>query len=115
MVKRTIYIGNPALLRLKQQQMLIVDPETQETKGTVPIEDIAVLMLDHYQITLSHQVLLFLQENKAVVVSCDAQHMPLGIMLPLYGHTEHSERLKMQIEVSEPFKKQLWKQTIEQK
>lgn len=34
-------------------------------------------------------------------------------MLPLYGHTEHSDRIKDQLEASEPLKKQLWKQTIE--
>lgn len=36
-----------------------------------------------------------------------------GIMLPLHGHTEHSDRVKAQLNVSEPLKKQLWKQTVE--
>jgi CRISPR-associated protein Cas1 len=36
-------------------------------------------------------------------------------MLPLYGHSEYSERIKIQSAISEPLKKQLWKQTIEQK
>lgn len=53
--------------------------------------------------------------NNVVVVSCDEVHLPHGIMLPMYGHTEHSERVKYQIEASEPLKKQLWKQTIESK
>jgi CRISPR-associated protein Cas1 len=38
--------------------------------------------------------------------------LPFGIMLPLYGHTEHSDRIKHQLEATEPLKKQLWKQTI---
>jgi CRISPR-associated protein Cas1 len=36
-------------------------------------------------------------------------------MLPLFGHTEHSERIKYQLEATEPLKKQLWRQTVEQK
>src|SRR5690554_2264213 len=36
-------------------------------------------------------------------------------MLPMAGHVEHSERLKHQINISEPLRKQLWKQTVEAK
>ncbi|WP_300489898.1 type II CRISPR-associated endonuclease Cas1, partial [Flavobacterium sp.] len=39
----------------------------------------------------------------------------LGLMLPISGHVEHSERLKHQITISEPLRKQLWKQTVESK
>ena len=41
MIKKTIYIGNPSYLKLKQNQMLIEDAETKTIKGTVPIEDMA--------------------------------------------------------------------------
>lgn len=115
MIKRTIYIGSPAYLRLKQKQLVVENPEDKSVKGTIPIEDMALLMLDHYQITLSNQLLLKLQGNNVAIVSCDAHHLPFGIMLPLYGHTEHSDRIKFQLRASEPLKKQLWKQTVEQK
>jgi CRISPR-associated protein Cas1 len=115
MIKRTIYIGNPSYLKLKQKQLIVQEPETKEIKGTVPIEDIALLMLDHYQITISNQLLVQLQGNSVAVVSCDEHHLPFGMMLPLYGHSEYSERIKYQLTASEPLKKQLWKQTIEQK
>lgn len=115
MIKRTVYIGNAAYLKLKQQQLVIEQPDTKTIKGTVPIEDIALLMLDHYQITLSNQLLIKLQGNTVAIVSCDTHHLPFGLMLPLYGHTQYSERVKYQIEASEALKKQLWKQTIEYK
>lgn len=115
MLKRTIYIGNPAYLKLKDRQMQIIDPETRELKGTVTVEDLGFLVLDNYQITLSHQLMVALQGNNIAIISCDAQHLPFGLMLPLYGHVEHSERLKVQMNVSEPLRKQLWKQTVEAK
>jgi len=115
MIKRTIYIGNPAYLKIKQNQLIIQEPETNRLKATIPVEDLALLMLDHYQITISNQLLTRLQGNNVAIINCDAHHLPLGIMLPLYGHTEHSERVKYQLEASVPLKKQLWKQTVQQK
>jgi CRISPR-associated protein Cas1 len=115
MLKRTLYIGNPAYLKLKDLQLQIIDPETKEVKGSVPIEDLGFLVLDHPQITLSHPVILLLQQHNVAIISCDESHLPLGLMLPISGHVEHSERLKHQINCSEPLRKQLWKQTVEAK
>ena len=113
MLYRSIYIGNPAHLKLKGKQLKITDPSTQIVKGSVPIEDLGLLMLDHYQITVSHQLLQELMKNNVVLISCDEKHLPLGAMLPFSGNTQYSERVKTQLEVSEPLKKQLWKQTVE--
>ena len=113
MLYRSIYIGNPAYLKLKDKQLKVSDPKTKEEKGSVPIEDIGLLMLDHYQITLSHQLIQELMKNNVILISCDERHLPLAGMLPFSGNTLFSERVKTQIEVSEPLKKQLWKQTIE--
>ncbi|HCD9235131.1 TPA: type II CRISPR-associated endonuclease Cas1 [Elizabethkingia anophelis] len=113
MITRSVYIGNPAYLKLKDEQLYILCPETKELKGKVPVEDLGLLMLDHFQITISHQLIQKMMGNNVAVVSCDGHHLPHGMMLPLYGHTEHSDRVKDQLEASEPLKKQLWKQTVE--
>ena len=100
-------------MKLKDKQLKVTDPESKEEKGSVPIEDIGLLMLDHYQITLSHQLIQELMKNNVILISCDERHVPLADMLPFSGNTLFSERVKAQIEASEPLKKQLWKQTIE--
>lgn len=115
MIKRTIYIGNPSYLKLKDLQLVVQEPKTKDVKGSVPIEDIALLLLDHYQITISNQLLIKLQGNNVAIITCDEHHLPFGLMLPLYGHSEYSERIKNQLSASEPLKKQLWKQTVAQK
>lgn len=115
MLKRTIYISNPSYLKLKDHQLKIEDPATRQIKGSVPVEDLGFLVLDHFQITLSHQLIVALQQNNVAIISCDESHLPLGLMLPMNGHVEHSERLKHQINCSEPLRKQLWKQTVEAK
>ena len=115
MLKRTLYIGNPAYLKLKDNQLQVSDPETKEIKGSASVEDLGFVVLDHYQITLSHQLIVALQGNNVAIISCDAHHLPYGLMLPMAGHVEHSERLKHQMNISEPLRKQLWKQTVEAK
>jgi len=115
MLKRTIYIGNASYLKLKDNRLTIEDVASKEVKGSIPIEDIGFVVLDHYQITMTHQLIVALQLNNVAIVSCDESHLPLGLMLPMSGHVTHSERLKHQINCSEPLRKQLWKQTIEAK
>lgn len=48
MLKRTIYIGNPAYLKLKDNQMVIIDPDSGEVKGSVTIEDMGFLVPDNF-------------------------------------------------------------------
>lgn len=115
MLYRTIYIGNPAYIHLRLGQLKIICPNTDEERGSIPIEDLGLLMLDHPQITITHGLIQKLMERGVVIVSCNEQHLPRGMMLPLYGHTSHSQRIRDQMHVSEPLKKQLWKQTIEHK
>ncbi len=112
MLKRTIYVGNPAYLKLKQHQMVVVNPDDKTVKGTVPIEDMALLMLDHPQITISSLLIDRLMANTVALIHCDSHHLPNGLMLPLAGHSELSQRWTVQLNASVPLKKQLWKQTV---
>ena len=116
MIKKTLYFGNPSYLSLQRNQLCIQRKETRDiSECTRPIEDIGVLILDHPQITITHGAIRALQENKAVVVSCNEQHLPNSILLPLVGHSEQSKRYRIQLDASEPLKKRLWQQTIQAK
>ncbi len=112
MIKKTLYFGNPAYLSISQQQ-LVIKSDNGERK--IPIEDIGVLIIDHYQISVTHAVLHHLLENNAAVITCNDKHHPIGLFLNLDGHTQQSEKFKAQIDASEPLKKQLWQQTIKAK
>ena len=90
MLYRSIYIGNPASLKLKDRQLKVTDPETKEEKGSVPIEDIGLMMLDHYQITLSHQLIQELMKNNVILISCDERHVPLARRMTRYISTVSS-------------------------
>jgi CRISPR-associated protein Cas1 len=120
MIKRTIYFGNPAYLRFKDEQLEVSLPEAsvlpeKDRLLTIPIEDIGVVVIDHPQITLTHKLINALLGNNVALITCDDRHMPSGLLLPLEGNTIQSERFNHQINASEPLRKQLWQQTIRQK
>ena len=118
MIKRTICFSHPAYLSLLNRQMVVKlekHDDEPEKQATIPIEDIGVVVLDHRQITLTHGVMAALLDNNAAVVTCDNSHMPVGLMLPLEGHTVQQERFQDQLGSSLPLRKQLWQQTVQQK
>lgn len=120
MIKRTLYFGNPAYLSLKLQQMVITSPskEVEAGKGevrTIPVEDIGIVILDHKQITITQGLMELLIDNNCAIITCGSNHLPVGLMLPLYGNTVQNERFRNQIDASLPLKKQLWQQTIQYK
>lgn len=115
MIKRTLFFGNSAYLSTKNEQLVIEFPDKNKEKVTVPIEDIGVIVLEHPQITITNGLLSKLDANKSLVVHCNAQHMPVSVFQPLSGHTLFTERLRLQLEMSEPLKKNLWQQTVQAK
>jgi len=112
MIKRTLYFGNPARLNIALQQLVV---KTDERETSIPVEDIGVIILDHYQIQLTHAVMHKLLENNAAIITCNDKHHPIGLHLNLDGNTLQSEKFQAQITASEPLKKQLWQQTIKAK
>ncbi len=114
MIKKTLHFGNPAYIS-KRDMQLVIKLLNENEERTIPIEDIGVVVLDNQQITISHGALMELTRNNAAVITCNETHHPTGLLMPLDGHSEQSERFRAQIDASAPLKKQLWQQTIEAK
>jgi CRISP-associated protein Cas1 len=114
MIKRTLYFGNPAYLKTKDEQLVFESHDNGELK-TLPIEDIGVLIMDHQQITITQALIAKLLENNVALITCDSKHHPTGLMLNLDGHTLQSKKFAAQVEATVPLKKQLWQQTVSAK
>lgn len=126
MIKRVLAFTNPAYLSLRLKQIVIkvygnntdgLQPQKDKPtiERTAPIEDIGVVILDHKQITITQALIAALLENNVALITCDEQHMPTGLMLPLEGNHLQHERFMNQIKASEPLRKNLWQQTVQQK
>ena len=126
MIKRTLYFGNPAYLSKKDEQLLVRLPEVEtnnelpeifkkEATAIIPIEDIGLMILDDQRITITQGLVEALLENNVALVTCDKSHLPTGLLLNLSGNQLQSAKFRVQINASEPLKKQLWQQTIKAK
>jgi len=82
---------------------------------TVPLEEIAVVVVSHPQVTYSHAVLPGLAAAGAILVACDSKHMPAAMMLPLVTHSVQTERFAAQAKASVPTCKRLWQQFVKAK
>jgi CRISP-associated protein Cas1 len=136
-IKKTLYFGSPAHLSCKNEQLIIDFKEEQlaldffvyeedaewvarydsrrELNKTLPIEDIGIVILDHWGITISQYLISSLLENNTAIINCNKTHMPTGLVLNLEGNSLQQEKFRNQLEATEPLKKQLWQQTIQAK
>jgi CRISPR-associated protein Cas1 len=110
MIKRTLYFGNPAHLKKHNDQLMVRVKDKPET--LIPIEDIGLVVLDHPQVTITHGLGNALIENNAAVLWCNDKHMPNGLILPMSANHTYTEKLRYQLNSSEPLRKSLWKQTV---
>ncbi len=114
MIKRIIDVSEKAYLHIKNKQLLI--DRDGETVGQIPVEDLGVVILQHPAIVISQAAIIACQQQGVVIVFCDACHIPYSILLPLSdGHTLHTKIMREQIAISQPTKKRLWQQIIQQK
>ena len=118
MIKKSLCFSNPAYLSLKLNQLVIKIANPVSGKDTVltrPIEDIGMIIIESHSVVLTSALLAFLMENNVAVLTCDSKHMPSGLMLPLAYNNELTEKATLQINSSQPLKKQLWQQTVSAK
>ncbi|MGO8817967.1 MAG: type II CRISPR-associated endonuclease Cas1 [Terriglobia bacterium] len=82
---------------------------------TVPLEEIAVVVVSHPQVTYSHAVLAGLAAAGGILIACDSKHLPAAMMLPLVTHSTQTERFAAQAKVSLPICKRAWQQIVKAK
>ena len=115
MIKQTIFISTPRRLSLKNGQMVIEWKDTDVGKVTRPIEDMGCVVLEHQMISVTMPLLNELVKNNVAVILCDSKTMPSAMLQPLEANTTQAETLRLQMDVTEPIKKQAWKQIVEAK
>ncbi len=115
MIKRTLYFGNDAYLHTKDEQLIVDFTDKEKLSAKVPIEDIGVVILDAFRLTISQNLITKLLSNNVALITCDEKHLPQGLMLNLDGNHIQSRRFSAQIQASMPLKKNIWQQTIKAK
>jgi CRISP-associated protein Cas1 len=81
----------------------------------VPLEEVAVLIVSHPQVTYTQAVLAGLAAHGGMMICCDRQHMPVGMLMPMHGHFAQTPRFAQQADAPKPLRKQLWRQVVRAK
>ena len=115
MLKRSLVFTSPAVLSLKNEQLIISVKEVPTEKVTVPIEDIGFVLIDNPLISITIPLLNALSESNVAVVFCDAKGMPTSMVQNFDNNLLQGENIQNQISATEILKKNLWKQTVESK
>ncbi|SFI85108.1 type II CRISPR-associated endonuclease Cas1 [Nitrosomonas sp. Nm34] len=111
MAWRSIMISRPARLR-REHYSLAID---QEQTAFVPFEDIAVIVLNHREITLTHPVLSACAEYGISLFATGTTHHPSGVFLPFLPHSRATRWLRLQLNLPRPAAKQAWAAIIRRK
>ena len=112
MTWRSVVIANPARLKLKHQALHV---EQDSGSVTVPLEDIAVLVLDHSQITLTAQLLSACAGQQIAVITVDSSHTPNGVLLSYLPHSRALKVMRAQLALGLPARKRLWQSITQRK
>ncbi len=109
---RILQITNPCKLSVKQKQLFY---EADDTKTTIPIEDLSVVVLETDFVQLTGHVLSEFAVNGVVLLTCNASHLPSGTFFPFHDNSRYSEMAHIQVMASKPLKKRIWQSVIQQK
>lgn len=82
---------------------------------TVPMQELAVVIAAHPQISLTQAVLSGLAAAGAAFVSCDARRRPASMLLPLETHSLQAERFAAQAAAPLPVRKRIWRDIVKAK
>ena len=113
MTNRTITITSACKVSTRNEQIVILLPSGEEE--TVPAEDIACLMIESQEATISIPAINKLTDYNAAVVICDGKHSPNSMLLTLHANSVQTERFARQLKMDDITKDELWKQIVQAK
>ncbi len=104
----------PARLKVRFDQ-LVIDAGNSQKPATIPLNDLAVLIVSHPQVSYTQAVLSSLADQGGIFITCDQRRLPNGMLIPIQGNHIQSKRFANQSAAKRPLCKQVWKQVIRAK
>ncbi len=114
MLKKTLLVTQIGYISSRYKQ-LIFKPNESEEIISIPFEDIGIIIIENFQVTITSATMANCSMYGISVVFCDEKHMPSSITLNLDGNNRQTKIVNSQLDAKKPLKKQLWKKIIEQK
>ena len=108
---RSVVISKPAKLKREHFSLAIEQGQT----AFVPFEDIAVIVLAHREITVTHPVLSACGEYGISLFASGDNHQPNAVLLPFLQHSRAVRMQRLQLGVDRPTAKRAWAEIVKAK
>lgn len=108
---RSVMISRPAKLRREHFSLAIEQDQT----AFVPFEDIAIIVLNHREIQLTHPVLSACADYGIGLYATGDNHQPNGVFLPFLAHSRTTRLMRKQMDIPRPLAKQAWANIVRRK
>ena len=112
MAWRGVHLTWPARLSLADGQMVV---RQDEGEVRLPLEDVAWVVLDTPQATLTSALLSACMGAGIALITCDPAHMPCGVALPFHQHHRQAHVAAVQAAAGAPLRKRLWQVVVRAK
>jgi CRISPR-associated protein Cas1 len=109
MAWKGVHISRPARLSCKAAQLIVAQDESEVT---LPIEDVAWIVLDSAQATLTASLVSSCMEAGVAIIFSDERHTPSGMALPFHRHHRQSAVTALQVGLTQPLRKRLWQALV---
>ncbi len=112
MAWRGLHLTRPSRLSLADGQVVIAQDDGDVR---LAIEDVAWIILDTQQSTLTGALLSACMAAGIAIIVTDETHTPCGVTLPFHQHFRQADVANRQTSLSAPFKKRLWQAVVRRK
>lgn len=109
MAWRGVHISQPSRLNFRDNQLIV---SQDDGEVSLAIEDIAWLILDTPQISVTGSLLSAVAEAGVAMIVPDERHHPAGVLLSFHQHHAQAHIAQTQINISQPIKKRLWQNLV---
>ncbi len=115
MPKQTLVFESPVQHSVQNSMLKIAYKDNPDNVTLRAIEDIAIILIDNHSASLTTPLIGKLAEQNVAVVFCNEKHMPSSMLMNLDANTLQEKYFRLQLDASQPLKKQMWKNVVEAK
>lgn len=109
MAFRVVLIESEVLIRIKLNNLVVT---REENDIWIPLDDIAIIVIDNLASNISFRVLCQLADNNIGLIVCDTKHLPIGYYGAYDNHVRSSKILGSQISFTEDENGDIWKEIV---
>jgi CRISPR-associated protein Cas1 len=112
MAWRGLHLTRPSRLSYADGQVVVAQDDGEVR---LALEDVAWIVLDTPQSTLSGSLLSACMSAGVALIATDEKHAPSGVALPFHRHFRQGEIAHRQVAMGVPLKKRLWQRIVRAK